>query len=184
MRLTHADGSDLKFSVKGRSVLKDVGFLTAEDLRNGCCGLNLPAGEAFISPLEKSAFGSVKFEKIYAPGHGFVTGLRLEFDAGRVVDYSAAKGGENFRKYLAENTESTRTIGELGIGCNAGAKYSGYILTDEKIAGTVHIAIGNNTGAFHGKNKASDHLDMVKDMKRGVLWVDGKAVLKNGRPVK
>jgi leucyl aminopeptidase (aminopeptidase T) len=180
VRITHADGSDLSFSVKGRPPLKDAGYMEPE---LGDFGLNLPSGESFISPLETTANGIIKFDRIHVDGHGFVDGLQLTFKGGRVVSFKARQNVKHFANYLKENTPSTRVLAELGIGANLSAKYSGYILTDEKIAGTIHLAIGNNTGSYHGKNKASGHLDMVKDMRKGVLWVDGKAVMKGGRPV-
>lgn len=182
VRLVHEDDTDLSFSIKGRPMLVDLGFLDDESIRIGDVGLNIPSGEAFCAPVEGSAEGKIFFPKIYAEGHGFVHGLWLFFEKGRVARYTAQKGKENFDKYLAENTPSTRMLAELGIGCNRAAKLTGYILTDEKIAGTIHLAIGNNTGSYHGKNKASGHLDMVKDMASGKLLADGKIVMKNGWP--
>lgn len=184
MRLTHDDGSDLKFSIKGRPILRDLGRITQHDLEIGDVGLNLPSGEVFVSPLETTAEGKIYFPKIFVDGHGFTEGLELVFRKGRVDKYSAERKQENFDKYLQENTPSTAVLAELGIGCNRAAKYSGYILTDEKIFGTIHLAIGNNTGSYHGKNKASGHLDMVKDMKEGVMYADGKPVMVQGKPVR
>ncbi len=183
MRLRHDDGSDLAFSIKGRPILRDLGKIGQHDLDIGDVGLNLPSGEVFVSPLETTAEGHVYFPKIFVDGHGFTEGLTLNFKKGKVESYSAERKQENFDKYLAENTPSTRVLAELGIGCNRAAKYSGYILTDEKIFGTIHLAIGNNTGSYHGKNKASGHLDMVKDMKHGVMYADGKPVMVGGKPV-
>lgn len=182
VRITHEDGSDLKFSIKGRPILRDLGRITQRDLDIGDVGLNLPSGEVFVSPLETSAEGRVFFPKIFVDGHGFTEELELVFSKGRVEKYSAEGKQENFDKYLAENTPSTRVLAELGIGCNKAANYSGYILTDEKIFGTIHLAIGNNTGSYHGKNKASGHLDMVKHMKKGVLYADGREVMVDGKP--
>jgi len=182
IRITHEDGTDLSFSIKGRPILKDDGRLSDYSLKTGDVGLNLPSGEVFVAPLETTAQGRVRFPKILAEGHGFTEELWLTFDKGRVVGYEAGKGKNNFDKYLKENTPSTRVLAELGIGCNPAAKYSGYILTDEKIFGTLHLAIGNNTGSYHGKNKASGHLDMVKDMLHGVMYADGKPVMVKGRP--
>ncbi|MBI3588164.1 aminopeptidase [Candidatus Micrarchaeota archaeon] len=182
VRIVHNDGTDLSFSIKGRPGLKDVGCITQEELDAGDTGLNIPSGEAFIAPIEGSAEGVIKFGKILAIGHGFVENLQLHFHKGRVERYSASRNEKYFAEYLEENTPSTRMLAELGIGCNHGAKYCGYILTDEKIAGTIHLAIGNNTGSYHGRNKASGHLDMVKDMKGGVMLFDGKAVMKDGKP--
>jgi len=182
VRIVHEDGTDLSFSIRGRPMLVDLGFLDDESIRIGDVGLNIPSGESFCAPVEGSAQGKIFFPKIYAEGHGFVHGLWLFFEKGRVARYTAQQGKENFDKYLAENTPSTRMLAELGIGCNRAAKLTGYILTDEKIAGTIHLAIGNNTGSYHGKNKASGHLDMVKDMTGGIMAADGKIVMKHGWP--
>lgn len=183
VHLRHRDGTDLWFSVKGRPILEDSGFLTPAEVARGDVGLNLPAGEVFCAPIEGSAEGTVFFPKVFIEGHGFAEGLKLEFKQGRVARFSAVKGAGHFSKYLAENTPSTRVLAELGIGCNAAAGFSGYVLTDEKVAGTIHLAIGNNTGGYHGRNKASGHLDMVKPMQGGVLEVDGRVVMRGGRPV-
>jgi len=108
----------------------------------------------------------------------------LEFKDGKVVRYSAEKGEENFTKFLDANTGEKDRIAELGIGCNSGAEYTGgSIIVDEKIFRTIHIAIGNNTGAYHGKNKASSHLDMIKSMVHGQLFVDGELIMERGEPI-
>ena len=102
-----------------------------------------------------------------------------------MVDYEAAEGREVFTRFLEANTGDKDRIAELGIGCNPGAEYTGgSIIVDEKIYGTIHIAIGNNTGAYHGKNKASSHLDMIKEMGKGELLVDGEPVMRGGKPIK
>lgn len=183
VRLSHRDGTDLRFNITGRPILADSGFLTATEVARGDVGLNLPAGEVFCAPIEGSAEGTVVFPKVFIEGHGFAECLKLEFKRGRVARFSAVKGAEHFRKYLAENTPSTRVLAELGIGCNSRARFSGYVLTDEKVAGTIHLAIGNNTGGYHGRNKASGHLDMVKPMRGGVLEADGRVVMRGGRLV-
>jgi leucyl aminopeptidase (aminopeptidase T) len=183
VQITHEDGTDLQLSVKGRPVLKDLGTLTWAGIeKDGDVGLNLPSGEAFISPLETSANGTITFPHVNVYGHGFTSGLTLRFKNGRVEEYWAEKGKVFLDAYLKENTPSTRTIAELGIGANKAAKWCGYLLTDEKIFGTIHIAIGNNTGSYHGKNKASGHLDMVKPMAKGLMTVDGKPVMVKGEP--
>lgn len=183
VHITHKDGTDFTLSVKGRPVLKDLGYLTNESIeKDGDVGLNLPSGEAFISPLETSANGIIKFPHVNVYGHGFTSGLTLKFKNGRVEEFWANKGVKYLQNYLLENTPSTRIIGELGIGANQKAKWSGYLLTDEKIYGTIHIAIGNNTGSYHGKNKASGHLDMVKPMKDGLMTIDGRKVMVKGLP--
>jgi aminopeptidase len=84
---------------------------------------------------------------------------------------------------LDANVGDKDRIAEFGIGANPAAEYVGETIVDEKIFGTVHIAIGNNTGAYHGKNKASSHLDIIKTMSKGSrVFVDGKAVMVDGKP--
>jgi aminopeptidase len=178
------DPTNLEFRIKGRKILKDIGYLTPEGIKKGDVGLNIPSGEVFCAPIEDSANGTIFFEKIFIHGKGFVKDLYLEFKNGKVIHFEEKDKERNFEKLLKENTESSRIIAELGIGCNKGAKYSGYILTDEKIFGTIHIAIGNNTGAYGGKNKASMHLDMVKDMSNCRMYIDGKLIMDKGLPVK
>ena len=177
--------TDLRLSIKGRPVIVDDGVISKEDIRVGDTGLNVPAGEVFIAPLETTAEGYIRFPVVVIPGFGRVEDLKLMFSKGKVVDYEAAKGKEKFGKFLDANTGEKDRIAELGIGTNPGAEFTnGSIIVDEKIYRTLHIAIGNNTGSYHGTNKASSHLDMIKDMRKGTLIVDGKVVMERGVPVK
>lgn len=177
------DGTDLSFRIKGRPVLVDDGVISREDLARGDVGVNIPAGEVFIAPLETSADGEILFERVAIPGFGKLEGLKLRFRRGRVVSYEAARGRENFTRFLAANTGEKDRIAEFGIGTNPGAEYTGgSIIIDEKISGTAHIAIGNNRGAYHGKNRASSHLDLIKDMRRGQVLVDGRLIMDGGKP--
>ena len=185
VRIVADDGTDLVFRIKGRPVLVDDGMISREDLSRGDVGVNIPAGEVFIAPLETSANGEILFEQIAIPGFGKLEGLKLKFKRGKVVSYEAVRGRENFTKFLKANTGEKDRIGEFGIGTNPGAAYTGgSIIVDEKIFGTVHIAIGNNRGAYHGKNRASSHLDFIKDMRRGQVLVDGKLIMDRGKPTR
>ena len=184
VRIIAGDGTDLTFMIRGRPVLLDDPTISAEDVARGDVGLNIPCGEVFIAPLETTANGTIVFDEVALPGFGKITNLKLKFAEGRVAEVSADNGEEKFNKFLDANTGDKDRIAELGIGCNPGAKYTGgSIIVDEKIYGTIHIAIGSNTGSFHGVNRASSHLDMIKDMKQGELHVDGKPIMKNGLPV-
>jgi len=149
----------------------------------GNVGLNIPCGEVFVAPLGTTANGTILFENVAVPGFGKINNLRLKFVNGKVVRVTADGGSDRFIKFLDANSGDKDRIAELGIGCNPGAEYTGgSIIVDEKTYGTIHIAIGNNTGAHHGINKASSHLDMIKSMKQGELYVDGKLVMKDGAP--
>lgn len=183
VRILADDGTDLSFMIRGRPVLLDDPTISAEDVARGDVGLNIPCGEVFVAPLETTANGIILFEKAAVPGFGKMINLQLKFADGRVVNVDADEGADRFNKFLEANSGDKDRIAELGIGCNPGAEYTGgSIIVDEKIYGTIHIAIGNNTGAYHGVNKASSHLDMIKSMKHGELYVDGKLVMKDGAP--
>lgn len=138
-----------------------------------------------MAPLETTAEGHIKFPIVVIPGFGRIDGLSLTFKGGKVVAYEAEKGAEKFKKFLNANTGEKDRIAELGIGCNPGAEFTnGSIIIDEKIYKTLHIAIGNNTGSYHGTNKASSHLDMIKEMSKGKLYADGKVVMDGGLPAR
>jgi len=177
------DGTDLSFKIKDRRIIVDDGIISDEDWLNGDIGLNIPSGEVFVAPIEGSAYGKIYFGDVKFNSFGKAKGLWLTFDKGKIVDFKAKQGTNNFAKFLDSNSGEKDRIAELGIGCNPGAKYSnGSIIVDEKIYRTIHIAVGNNIGAYHGKNRASSHLDMIKFMDKGKLHVDGKLVMDKGEP--
>jgi leucyl aminopeptidase (aminopeptidase T) len=181
IRVIADDGTDLTFNIKGRPILVDDGIISKEDVARGDVGLNIPAGEVFVAPLERTAEGRIFFKRVAIPGFGDLRHLWLEFKGGKVVNYRAEQGEENFRKFLKANTGQKDRIAEFGIGCNPGASYTGgSIIVDEKIFGTIHVAIGNNTGAYHGRNRASSHLDFIKDMSKGQVFADGILIMDKG----
>lgn len=175
--------TDLAFSIKGRPVIVDDGTISDGDVDIGDVGLNIPSGEVFVAPLETTANGFITFPVVAIPGFGRIEGLSLTFKKGKVVSFTASKGSEKFSKFLESNTGDKDVIAELGIGTNPGAEFTGgAIIIDEKIYKTIHIAIGFNTGSYHGINKASSHLDMIKDMSNGKLIVDNKVIMDGGTP--
>ncbi|MBI5238278.1 MAG: aminopeptidase, partial [Deltaproteobacteria bacterium] len=111
-----------------------------------------------------------------------VTGIRLKFHNGKVVDARADKNAA-FLKAMLDTDRGARFLGELGIGVNYGIrKFSKDILFDEKIGGTVHLAIGRSYTEAGGKNISAIHWDMIKDLrKNGALYLDGRMIQKNGR---
>ncbi len=185
VRIVADDGTDLSFEITDRPLLVDDGIISEEDVKVGDVGNNIPSGEMFVAPLETTANGTLKIEHAAVPPFGKVKGFTAHFKEGRVEDFEAVSGKDVFRKFLDANTGDKDRIAELGIGCNPGAEYTGgSIIIDEKIFRTIHIAIGNNQGAYHGTNRASSHLDMIKDMRRGRMYADGELVMKNGGPMK
>ena len=164
--------TDLKLSIAGRSVIVDAG------------GANMPGGEFFTSPHEDSADGRVaffEFPAVYAGRE--VSGIRLRFEDGEVADASA-EANEEFLFELLDRDEGSRRLGELGIGCNPGiTRHMKNTLFDEKIDGTVHLALGNGLPEVGGTNVSQIHWDIVKDMRveASRIELDGEVVQEAGR---
>ncbi len=164
-------GTDLTLSLAGRVGAVDDGHV------------NMPGGEVFYSPVEDSAAGVIEFSEFPAVYYGNeVDGTRFVFDGGRIVD-ATARSGEAFLLQTLDTDEGARRLGELGIGCNPGIqRFMKNVAFDEKIDGTVHLAVGNSYTFTGGTNVSSIHWDIVKDLRRnGELHADGKVVQKNGR---
>jgi aminopeptidase len=165
------DRTDLRLGVEGRTMRVDAG------------GANIPGGEFFCSPVENSAEGEIVFGEFPAVLTGReLTGIRLQFEAGRVVDASA-ETNEAFLHEVLGSDEGARRVGELGIGCNPGiTRYMKNTLFDEKIDGTVHLALGNGFPDLGGSNESIIHWDIVKDLREGGrIELDGELVQENGR---
>lgn len=185
VRITARDGTDLSFSIKGRPVLSSDGIVDRADVLRGDVGNNIPDGEVFLAPLERSANGRILFDFVSVDGFGLVRNLWLSFDRGKAGVISAyGDGAARFKKFLGANTGAKDRIAELGIGTNTKAQFIGNTLIDEKIFGSIHVAIGANTGAFHGRNRASSHQDMIKLMRGrgGDVYADGRAIMLDGMP--
>ncbi|MBI5491414.1 MAG: aminopeptidase [Deltaproteobacteria bacterium] len=151
--LTSHNGTSMVFSMKGRDVLPDTGILT----KKGSFG-NLPAGEAFLAPVEGTAEGSLVLE--WAPTGKLRQSICLEVKNGRVVE---VEGTGEFAEDLREKIGSNPLIGniaELGIGTNDRAERPDNILETEKILGTVHVALGDNS-SFGGKVSVPFHQDFI-----------------------
>ncbi len=166
-----ADGTDLAFSLAGRHAK-----VSAADA-------NMPSGEIFYSPIEDSAEGEIAFSEYPACYAGReVYGTRLAFHDGRVVEASADTDEEFLLKML-DTDEGARVLGEFGIGCNPGIqRHMKNTLFDEKIAGTIHLALGSGFPFLGGTNESAIHWDIVKDLRQGGrIELDGEVVQENGR---
>jgi len=178
VRLTSKRGTDLTFSVKKRKTLIDDGVISPEDLRNKDVGNNLPCGEVFMAPVETSANGRAVFDLAFRKGKR-IEDIDITFKDGRMVKSKAKKNGRLFKDVVKNSQGDKDRIGEFGIGINPRVnKAIGYIITDEKIIGTVHIALGENRG-MGGKNESTLHWDMV--MMKPDIEVDGKKIMSNGK---
>ncbi len=161
--------TDLKFNLAGRSGIV-------------CDGShNMPDGEVFYAPVDDSAEGYINYDfpAIYQGRE--VNNVRLEFKKGQVVKASADKNEALLQKVI-ETDEGAKRIGEFGIGTNYGiTKFTKDILFDEKIGGTIHLALGRAYPEGGGINQSAVHWDMVKDLRSsGKIYLDGKLVQENG----
>ena len=165
-----ADGTDLTLSVKGRT------WVNSDGRRN------MPSGEVFTGPHETSASGRVRFTIPSAPAGVEVDGVELEFRDGEVMTATAEVGEEYLRHALATD-DGARKLGEIGIGTNFGIdRPVGAILFDEKIGGTMHLALGRSYPETGGKNVSALHWDLICDLRAGGrLSGDGVVLMEDGR---
>jgi aminopeptidase len=165
-----AEGTDLTLSVAGRT------WINSDGKRN------MPSGEVFTGPREDSAEGRIRFTVPSSPRGVEVAGIELELREGRVVGARAERGEEYLKATLATDDGASR-LGELGIGTNAGIDRAvGAILFDEKIGGTVHLAVGRSYPETGGTNESAVHWDMICDLRRGGrLSADGEVIQEDGR---
>ena len=144
---------------------------------------NFPDGEIFTSPVEDSVNGWVRFKYPAIYDGQEVSDIELRFENGRVVEEKAAKNRE-FLTSLLNLDEGARTLGEWGIGTNYGIqRFSKNMLFDEKIGGTIHLAVGAGFGECGGKNESGLHWDMLCDMADSEIMVDNELFYRNGYPI-
>ncbi len=169
VRIT-GNGTDLSFSTSGRIY----------ELADG--HYNMPDGEIFTSPVDDSAEGTITFEFPGVYAGNLVEGICLEFSEGKVINASAKKN-EALLFELLNMDEGAQRIGEFGIGVNPGIDRFCYdILYDEKIGGTIHIALGRAYAECNGINQSALHWDIIKDLRiNGAIFLDGRCVFENGK---
>jgi aminopeptidase len=170
VRITAPGGTDVTLNVAGRTFIPSVGEH------------NMPDGEFFTGPVEDSVTGEVAFSFPAVYGGREVSGVRLRFEDGRVVDATAERG-EEFLLETLDTDEGARRLGELGIGTNYGiTTATKEVLLDEKIGGTVHMAVGMSYPETGGTNDSAVHWDMVCDLREGgAITVDGVELQRDGR---
>ncbi len=164
------DRTDITFSVEGRKWVS-------------CAGLNnFPDGEIFTSPVEDSANGEIYFDfpAIYRGNESHKIWLKLE--NGKVIDAKAEKG-EEFLLSMLDMDNGSRFVGEIAIGTNDRVKdVTGNILFDEKIGGSIRMALGASYPETGGKNESGLHWDIIKNMKENSkIFADDKLVYENGK---
>lgn len=165
-----AAGTDLTLSVAGRT------WINSDGRRN------MPSGEIFTGPVEGSPHGWLRCGFPVCRGGRELVGIALEFDGGRVVS-AHAEEGEDYLRWMLELDPGARRLGELGLGLNPGiSRFTGSILYDEKIGGTVHLALGQSYPETGGLNESALHWDLIIDTRQGGrITADGQVVMEDER---
>jgi aminopeptidase len=143
---------------------------------------NMPGGEVFSAPIEDSVNGTVFFDIPAVTQGREVRGVKLEFKEGLVINASAEVGEAYLHKML-ETDAGSRRLGEVGIGTNYGiARATSSILFDEKMGGTIHLALGRAYTQSGGVNQSAIHWDLITDLRNGgQLIADGEVIQDNGK---
>lgn len=164
-----SEGTDLRFCAEGRDWIN-------------CNGrINFPDGEVFTGPVEDSVNGEITFSfpGIYQGKE--IEGIYLKFENGKVVDFDARRGKEILESMLNID-EGAKRVGEFAIATNYNIKtFTQNILFDEKIGGTVHLALGSSIPSSRGVNKSAIHWDMVCDMRHGKVYADDELIYQDGK---
>ncbi|MBI4630861.1 MAG: aminopeptidase [Chloroflexi bacterium] len=162
---------DLTMSIKGRTFKEADGKY------------NFPDGEIFTGPVEDSVNGWIRFRYPAIYSGQEVTDIELWFENGKVVKEKASKG-QGLLTSLLNTDAGARYLGEWGIGTNYGIqRFTKNMLFDEKMGGTIHLAVGASYPETGGKNESGVHWDMLCDMAQSEIKVDGELFYKDGKPV-
>ncbi len=162
------EGVDLKMKVHGELAVADKG----EE--------NMPGGEVFMAPVRESLNGYIKFDFPSVRDGKEVSDIELVFKDGKVIESKASKNQDYLKKMLKVD-KNAEYVGELGIGCNPMIKkYTNNLLFDEKMGGTIHLALGAAYKENGGGNDSVLHWDIVKSMKKAKIIVDGKVIQEKG----
>ena len=174
IHVTAPIGTDITFSIAGRKAYASKGLFHA----SGESG-NLPTGEAFLAPVEGTAKGVFVVDGSMA-GLGLIknANIRIEVENGYATKITGGVLAKKLNLMLDEVGKEARNIAEFGIGTNDSAKLSGVLLEDEKVMGTIHIALGNNV-SMGGSVNVPIHLDGV--VKKPTVWMDGKLLMRDGK---
>jgi len=174
IRVTAPAGTDITFKIVGRKSYASKGLFHAK----GESG-NLPTGEAFLAPIEGTSNGVFVVDGSMA-GLGLIknANIKIEVENGYATKISGGILANKLKTMLDKVGKNARNIAEFGIGTNDSAKLSGVLLEDEKVMGTIHIAVGNNV-SMGGSVNVPIHLDGV--IKKPTVWMDGKLLMKDGK---
>ena len=179
-RLVDFLGGKERLQIRGQNIDLSMS-IAGRHFKNACGRANFPDGEIFTGPVEDSVNGWVNFTYPAYFGGNEVIGVRLKFRDGQVTEASA-EGNEEFLLSALNTDPGARRLGEFAIGTNeAIQRFTGSILFDEKIGGTVHMALGQGYPQTGSQNNSTLHWDMICDMRHGgEIVVDGKLFYKDG----
>lgn len=163
-------GTTLELDLRRRMCCSDTGIVKQ---KGGFS--NLPAGEAYVAPVEGKSNGVVVVDGSFAPVGAVAKPVMVEIRNGNL---KRLQGNRRLDKIFNRYGRKERTLCEFGIGTNYKAKITGNVLEDEKVLGTIHVAFGNNL-AFGGKNKANIHLDAV--IRKPTVWLDDQLIISKGK---
>jgi leucyl aminopeptidase (aminopeptidase T) len=172
-RVTTALGTDITMSLAGRECKEDTGIITEPGVST-----NLPAGEAYLAPVEGTAQGRFVADGSCAGVGVLKQPLSVTVVDGHATDITGGREAETLIRLIDPFGKDGRNIAELGIGTNDKAILCGSTLEDEKVMGTVHIALGDNI-SMGGKVSVPSHLDLI--IKDPTLVIDGKEIIKDGK---
>ena len=161
--------ADIELSIEGRTFINSDGHK------------NMPSGEIFTGPVEELVNGWIRFSYPSIVAGRAVSGIELKFENGKVVSASAEANDDLLQAQLNADA-GARYLGEFAIGTNFGInQFTGNILFDEKIGGTIHMAVGMGYPETGSKNRSAVHWDMICDMRNdSTIHVDGDLFYKNG----
>ncbi|UCH64475.1 MAG: aminopeptidase [Ignavibacterium sp.] len=174
VKITAPAGTDIEFDIRGRTAIASKGLYH----KKGESG-NLPTGETYLAPVEGTTSGVFVVDGSFA-GLGLIgnVNIKVECEKGFATKITGGKAAKKLNDMLDQVGKGARNIAEFGIGTNDSAKLSGILLEDEKVMGTVHLALGNNI-TMGGTFNVPIHVDGV--IKKPTVYLDGKLLMKSGK---
>jgi leucyl aminopeptidase (aminopeptidase T) len=174
VRITAPAGTNISFSIEGRTAYASKGLFH----QKGESG-NIPTGETYLAPVEGTTNGILVVDGSMA-GLGLIknANIKIQIENGYATKITGGTLAKKLKKQLDSVGKEAYNIAEFGIGTNDSAKLSGILLEDEKVMGTIHIALGNNV-SMGGSVNVPIHLDGV--VKKPTVWLDDELLIKNGK---
>ena len=175
VRVATEKGTDITFDIRGRKGFADTGIF----IEPGEFG-NLPAGEAFIAPIEDCGTGTIVVDGTIAYVGMLDNNIKFTLENGRIIDIVGEESAKKVKAFLADKDEESNGIAEFGIGTNPIAKIIGHPLVDEKVWGTIHIAFGMNT-SMGGTRDSNIHYDCI--INEPTVWIDDVMIMEKGKHI-